>query len=152
MGGMCIAHSIRMIRAYQKADTINLGFCLPVPTYLENWQDFGTLLLTCTLIGMLSTCPRACGQSEGKAGMCAQAIQRGKRGRRETAEQLAIAQAEAPTGKLDDDSTSGPSATAQPKAGVAAEKKRSGAEEGAATRCARAPGRLGSGHTDSSKM
>ena len=52
-----------------------LGGCLPVPGIWE-LAGFGTWLLTCTLIGTLSTCPLSCCQSGGAAA----AMRIGRRG------------------------------------------------------------------------
>jgi len=50
------SHIRDTVKAYRQKDTIKL-FCLPVPRYLKQWQDFASFLLTISLMVMLSIEP-----------------------------------------------------------------------------------------------
>eukprot|EP00927_Polykrikos_kofoidii_P030732 TRINITY_DN2645_c0_g1_i6.p1 TRINITY_DN2645_c0_g1~~TRINITY_DN2645_c0_g1_i6.p1 ORF type:complete len:1095 (-),score=184.74 TRINITY_DN2645_c0_g1_i6:117-3401(-) len=66
LGGMLIAHSRRVFRAFRSNDTFRVLKVVPIPTYLSNWQDVANLALMVLLIILLATEPIIyCFQDDG---------------------------------------------------------------------------------------
>merc|ERR1719199_1452418 len=57
MTELIFTHIGSIVKGYRKKDTIVVLRCIPVPAYLENWQDSGKLVLALCLVIMLASEP-----------------------------------------------------------------------------------------------
>lgn len=57
MGQMAYVHGGTIIKSYLKKELLYIGGVIPIPKYLENWQDSASLVLLVFLITMLASEP-----------------------------------------------------------------------------------------------